>query len=92
MQAGAMKRIMSSDDDPRVMIAKAMRDALSGRESGSAKVEHLFADWRRLSHIEKSALLQLRNWAQDRQLREQYEGHAAWSEQRLTNLLGQLAV
>ena len=87
-----MKWIMLSENDPRVLIANAMRDALSGREASSAKVEHLFSDWRQLSHIEKSALLQLRNWTQDSQLREQYEGHAAWSEQRLTNLLCELAV
>lgn len=46
--------------------------------------------WREMDQTEKCALLQLKNWSEDRSLRDQFERHAEYSHNRLRGLLDDL--
>ena len=81
---------MQRTANPRILLTHAIRDALSGREPDDTGFEELAADWRSLSQTEKSALLQLQNWAHDGPLRAQFAQHAEYSERRLSGLLLEL--
>lgn len=81
---------MQPANDSRRVLVEALRDALSGRDWANAQFDNLMADWRALSQAEKSALLQLNNWAEDRPLRTQFVRHAEYSERRLESLLLEL--
>lgn len=81
---------MDRDRKSRDMLIDAMRRALSGQNDGDAKFERISSCWKDLDQTERSALLQLRNWAEDRPLRTQFAGHARYSQQRMQHLLGAL--
>lgn len=82
-----MKQAMETTIDARAFLADAIRGALLGQDVTSPQVDQLYAGWRDLSHEEKSALVQLENWSQDKPLRAEFEKHASFSQHRLTHLL-----
>ncbi|MDX1580468.1 MAG: hypothetical protein R3360_02480 [Alphaproteobacteria bacterium] len=78
---------MDSGSENRRVLADAIRQTLSGNEVAESQFSSLISDWRELCQKEKSALLQLRNWSEDRMLRDQFARHAEYSHNRLQGLL-----
>lgn len=81
---------MKTTIDARAYLADAIRSALSGLEVSTPQVEQLYAGWRDLSQAEKSAIVQLQNWSEDRPLRTEFAPHAEYSQHRLAHLLSVL--
>ena len=75
-------------EDPRFVLKQALERALA--DSGDEPHQLLSADPKDLSPLEKSAWLQLQNWAHDRQLRLQFPTHAEFSKRRLAELMDAL--
>ena len=81
---------MESGREKRRVLADAIRGALSGSEMPDSQYSGLASGWRELDQTEKCALLQLKNWAEDRSLRDQFARHAEYSQNRLRGLLNDL--
>ena len=82
-----MSKLQASRDN----ILATMRSALAGSESPVTRGTIEQYDWLALDQNEKSALLQLHNWEQDRPLRSAFPRHAEYSNRRLEYLIGILA-
>lgn len=78
---------MPPPSDTKVFLTNAIRRALSGEELVEAHIRDHIEEWPNQSQLEKSALVQLQNWTQDRQLRSQFAEHAEYNQRRLANLL-----
>lgn len=81
---------MESGREKRRVLADAIRGALSGSEIPDSQYSGLASGWRDLDQTERCALLQLKNWSEDRSLRDQFERHAEYSHNRLQGLLQDL--
>ena len=78
---------MFAGNDTKQFLTSAIRRALSGEHIAESDIEEHAGNWRGHSQLQKSALIQLQNWFQDRPLRAQYGEHARYSERRLAKLL-----
>ena len=76
-------------NDSRSALAQALKRALEGEPQG-ALLKNEIGSLRNLSQLEKSAWLQLQNWAADESLRKQFPSHADFSRRRLSDLLDSL--
>ncbi len=71
----------------RELLVNAIHSALAGELEGRWNVDPLFKQYAMLDRAERGALVQLRNWAEDKSLREFPPAHAEFSKRRLTGLL-----
>ena len=78
---------MSTVRASREEILAAMRSALEGADAMLTHDSLSKVDWLAFDQNEKSALLQLQNWEQDRPLRSAFPRHAEYSSKRLEHLI-----
>ena len=81
---------MSTAPNSRKEILAALRQALEGERDSFFKGAVAGQDWLALDQYEKSALLQLQNWEQDKPLRNAFPQHAEYSNKRLQHLISVL--
>ena len=75
--------------DSRYILTETIKQALDGK-ADFALLREAIADPQALSPLEKSAWLQLQNWAADEYLRRHFPMHAEFSQRRLGDLLVRL--
>lgn len=80
---------VTNRNDSRSALAEALKRALSG-DHDPVCLQDSISSPQGLTLLEKSAWLQLQNWASDEQLRTQFAKHAEFSRKRMNELLVQL--
>jgi len=78
---------MAGKNEARELLVEAVHSALAGKQVGQQNVDSLLAQYPILNRTEKSALIQLRNWAEDKSVREFSPAHAEFSKRRLSGFL-----
>lgn len=78
---------MAARNEAREILLKAVHSALAGEHERQWNIDSLFKQYAILDREERSALVQLKNWAEDESLREFSPAHAEFGKRRLNGFL-----
>lgn len=78
---------MAGKNEARELLVEEVHSALASGQVSQWNVDSLLDQYPVLNRTEKSALIQLRNWAEDRGVREFSPEYAEFSKRRLTGFL-----